>query len=366
MTETVDCVVIGAGVVGLAIARGLAMAGRDVIILDAADAIGTQTSSRNSEVIHAGIYYPKGSLKARLCVQGRDMMYAFCDSHGVVTKKTGKLIFASDNTEIAGLKALQEHSGDNGVPLTWLSADEVKKLEPQLKCVAALLSPETGIVDSHSFMLALQGDAEAHGAVLALNSPVTNGQTRDNGTELRVGGSESITLIAKTVINSAGLGAQTISNALQGLNPSTVPPLHYAKGNYFYLTGKAPFTRLIYPLPGRASLGLHYTLDLSGQGRFGPDVEWTESLSYAVDPDRAPMFYDAVRAYWPDLPDDALRPGYAGIRPKLQATGEVAKDFVIQLPQETGCSGYCALYGIESPGLTSSLAIADYVVERLA
>ncbi|MBT5240283.1 MAG: NAD(P)/FAD-dependent oxidoreductase [Rhodospirillaceae bacterium] len=366
MTEKVDCVVIGAGVVGLAIARGLAMAGREVITLEAADAIGTQTSSRNSEVIHAGIYYPKGSLKARLCVQGRDMMYAFCNSHGVVTKKTGKLVFAANDSEIAGLRALQEHSGSNGVPLAWLDAAEVRNLEPQLECAAALLSPETGIVDSHSFMLALQGDGEAHGAVIAFNSPVISGQTRNDGTELRVGGSEATTLVAKTAINCAGLGARAISSTVEGLDPATIPSLHYAKGNYFYLSGKAPFAKLIYPLPGKASLGLHYTLDLSGQARFGPDIEWTDSLSYAVDPERAPMFYDAVREYWPGLPDDALRPGYAGIRPKLQAKGGPAMDFVIQFPQETGCSGYCALYGIESPGLTSSLAIADYVVERLA
>lgn len=366
MTEKVDCVVIGAGVVGLAVARRLAMAGRDVIILEAADAIGTETSSRNSEVIHAGIYYPKNSLKARLCVQGRDLMYAFCESHGVVAKKTGKLVFAANESEITGLKTLQEHSGSNGVPLTWLDADEVRNLEPQLKCVAALLSPETGIVDSHSFMLALQGDAEANGAVIAFNSPVTGGQAQGEGTELRVGGADPTTLFAKTVVNCAGLGAQVISLAVEGLDRSAIPALHYAKGNYFYLSGKAPFTRLIYPLPGSASLGLHYTLDLSGQGRFGPDIEWTDTVSYAVDPDRASIFYDAVRAYWPDLPDGALRPGYAGIRPKLQAEGGPAMDFVIQLPQETGGSGYHALYGIESPGLTSSLAIADYVVERLA
>lgn len=366
MAETVDCVVIGAGVVGLAVARALAMADRDVIILEAADAIGTQTSSRNSEVIHAGIYYPKNSLKARLCVQGRELLYAFCDSHGVIAKKITKLVFAANESEVTDLKALQHHSGSNGVPLTWLSASDVKDLEPQLKCDAALLSPETGIVDSHSFMLALQGDAEANGSVLALNSPVISGQARDDGVELQVGGSESITLVAKTVINCAGLSTQAVSATIKNLSPTTIPPLHYAKGSYFYLSGKAPFSRLIYPLPAAASLGLHYTLDLSGQGRFGPDIEWTDSLSYEVDPTRAGAFYDAVRAYCPDLPDGALRPGYAGIRPKLQAKGEPAQDFVIQLPQETGCSGYCALYGIESPGLTSSLAIADYVVERLA
>jgi L-2-hydroxyglutarate oxidase LhgO len=365
MTETVECVVIGGGVVGLAVARAMAIAGREVIVLEAADAIGTVTSSRNSEVIHAGIYYPEGSLKARLCVRGREMMYAFCASHGVTAKKTTKLVFASDDTEIEGLKALQAHSGRNGVALDWLTADQVKELEPNLQCAAALMSPETGIVDSHSFMLALQGDAEAHGAVIAFNSPVTGGQSHTDGIELHVGGPEAMSVMGRTVINCAGLGAQTISTAISGLDPTTVPALHYAKGSYFYLTGKAPFSRLIYPLPGTASLGLHYTLDLSGQGRFGPDIEWTNSLSYAVEPTRADVFYKAVRKYWPGLPDDALRPGYAGIRPKLQAKGDPAKDFVILFPQDTGCSGYCALYGIESPGLTSSLAIAEYVTEHL-
>lgn len=366
MAETVDCVVIGAGVVGLAVARAMTMADRDVIILEATGAIGTQTSSRNSEVIHAGIYYPRNSLKARLCVQGREMLYAFCESHGVMAKKITKLVFAANEAEVTYLKALQHYSGSNGVPLPWLSVKDVQELEPQLKCEAALLSRETGIIDSHSFMLALQGDSEANGSVLALNSPVISGQARNNGVELQVGGSESVTLIAKTVINCAGLGSQAVSAAIEGISATTIPPLYYAKGSYFYLSGKAPFSRLIYPLPGAASLGLHYTLDLSGQGRFGPDIEWTDSLSYEVDPMRASAFYDAIRAYWPDLPAGALRPGYAGIRPKLQPKGKTEQDFVIQLPQETGCSGYCALYGIESPGLTSSLAIADYVVKRVA
>lgn len=363
MTDKVDCIVIGAGVIGLAVARAMALAGREVIVLEAADAIGTETSSRNSEVIHAGIYYPEGSLKARLCVEGRDKMYAFCDSHGVSAKKTGKLVFAADESEIDGLKALQAHAGRNGVPLDWLDQSEALALEPNLSCAAALLSPETGIVDSHGFMLALQGDAEAHGAVLAFNSPVAGGQVAGEALTLNVGGTDATTLSASTIINCAGLGAQAISHGLAGLDPGTVPELHYAKGNYFYLSGKPPFSRLIYPLPGTASLGLHYTLDMAGQARFGPDVEWTDTPSYAVDPTRADVFYDVVRKYWPDLPDGALRPGYAGIRPKLQAPGEPARDFVIQGPKETGIPGYCALYGIESPGLTSSLAIADYVMD---
>ncbi len=365
MTDSVDCVVIGAGAVGLAIARALAMAGQDVIVLEAADAIGTGTSSRNSEVIHAGIYYPEGSLKAHLCVRGRDMMYAFCADHGVTAKKTTKLVFAANDEETAGLKELQAHAGRNGVPLEWLARGEAKTLEPNLECAAALLSPETGIVDSHSFMLALQGDAENNGAVIAFNSPVVGGQADPSGIKLSVGGVEESTLNARIVVNCGGLGAQHISSRIEGVAPGTIPPLHFAKGSYFYLSGKPPFSRLIYPLPGTASLGLHYTLDLSGQARFGPDVEWVDEMSFDVDPARADLFYEAVRAYWPGLPDGALRPGYAGIRPKIQAPGEPAKDFSIQMPSDTGLPGYCALYGIESPGLTSSLAIAEYVAERL-
>lgn len=365
MTDRVDCVVIGAGVVGLAVARAMALAGREVVVLEAADAIGTATSSRNSEVIHAGIYYPEGSLKARLCVEGRELMYAFCKSHGVPAKKTTKLIFAASPSEIEGLKALQAHAGRNGVSLDWLSQAEAQAIEPNLSCAAALLSPETGIVDSHSFMLALQGDAETHGAVLAFNSPVTGGRTLSNTIALDVGGADKTSITCNTVINCAGLGAQTVSYKINGLDPATVPDLYYAKGNYFYLSGKPPFSRLIYPLPGTASLGLHYTLDMAGQARFGPDLEWVNKIGYEVDPERADVFYDAVRKYWHGLADGALRPGYAGIRPKLQAPGEPARDFAIQSPKETGIPGYCALYGIESPGLTSSLAIADYVVEQV-
>lgn len=365
VTDQADCVVIGAGVIGLAVARVLAKAGRDVIILESQDAIGTATSSRNSEVIHAGIYYPEGSLKARLCVRGRQQLYDFCSSHGVSAKKTGKLVFAATDEEAERLKSVQDHAAKLGVSLEWLGASEAQALEPQLKCTAALLSPETGIVDSHGFMLALQGDAEAHGATIAFNSPVVSGTSEASGIALNVGGASPMTLKSTTVVNCAGLGAQGVSKSIDGANPDSIPPLHYAKGSYFYLSGKAPFSRLIYPLPGSASLGLHYTVDLSGQARFGPDIEWTDTLSYAVDPSRAERFYDAIRKYWPDLPDGALRPGYAGIRPKIQAPGESAHDFEIQGPAETGAPGYSALYGIESPGLTSSLAIADTVAETL-
>ncbi len=365
MHDQVDCVVIGAGVVGLAVARALAMAGRDVIVVERRDSIGTETSSRNSEVIHAGIYYPQESLKARLCGQGRPLLYAFCESHGVTAKKTTKLVFASNDDEVEKLRQLQIHAQGNDVPLKWLDRAQARQLEPQLECAAALLSPDTGIVDSHGLMLALQGDAESHGAVIAFNSPVIQGTVKTGDVALEVGGTEPMSVSASLVVNCAGLGAQSVSCSIDGLDPTTVPPLHYAKGSYFYLSGKAPFTRLIYPLPGTASLGLHYTLDLSGQGRFGPDLEWIDTLSYDVDPNRAASFYEAIRKYWPALPDDSLRLGYAGIRPKIQAQGETAHDFVIQTPRETGVPGYCALYGIESPGLTSSLAIADYVAERV-
>lgn len=363
--ETVDCVVIGAGVVGLAVARAMARKGREVLILEAEEAFGSVTSARNSEVIHAGIYYPHGSLKERLCIEGRDKMYAFCHAYGVTYKRTTKLVFAADESEVPGLKKLLAHAAAGGVYMTYLPGAEARRLEPNLVCAAALLSPLTGIVDSHGLMLAILGDAEAHGAVIAYNSPVVGGEPADDGVILHAGGASPMRLKCRTAINCAGLSAQTVSRVVKGVKPDSVPPQHYAKGNYFYLSGKAPFQRLIYPLPGSHSLGLHYTLDLAGQGRFGPDVEWVDTINYDVDEGRAPSFYAAIRKYWPDLPDGALRPGYSGIRPKIQAKGEPAKDFVIHMPADTGVNGFVALYGIESPGLTASLAIADYVAERL-
>ena len=362
--ETADCVVIGAGVVGLAVARAMARKGRDVLILEAEEAFGTITSARNSEVIHAGIHYPSNSLKERLCVQGRDMIYTFCDAYGVTYKRTTKLVFATD-TEVDALKALQAHAARAGVYMTWLTGADAKRLEPNLHCAAALHSPLTGIIDSHGFMLAILGDAEAHGAVLAVKAPVLAGKATEDGIVLEVGGDAAMTLAARTVINSAGLGAQGLSKAIDGVKTVGIPPLHYAKGNYFYLSGKAPFTRLIYPLPGPASLGLHYTRDMAGQGRFGPDIEWVPEINYEVDEGRAPDFYAAIRQYWPDLPDGALRPGYAGIRPKIQAPGQPLQDFAIHGPAETGVNGFLALYGIESPGLTSSLAIAETVAAKV-
>ena len=364
--ETTDCVVIGAGVVGLAVARAMARKGREVLILESEDAFGTATSSRNSEVIHAGISYVHGSLKERLCVEGRDKLYAFCDAYGVTYKRVTKVVYAADDSQIDGLKKLQAHAAASGVYMTWMPRADVKRIEPNLECAAALHSPLTGIVDSHGYMLALLGDAEKSGAAIAYKSPVTGGRADGDGVILDIGGKDAMSLKARTVINCAGLGAQTISRSIAGIKPGSVPPQHYAKGNYFYLSGKPPFKRLVYPLPGKASLGLHYTLDLAGQARFGPDLEWVDTLDYQVDESREPSFYEAIRKYWPDLPDGALRPGYSGIRPKIQGPGESAKDFDIQTtPAETGINGFVALYGIESPGLTSSLAIADYVADRV-
>ncbi len=363
--ERVDCIVIGAGVVGLAVARAMARKGRGVIILEKADAFGTETSSRNSEVIHAGVFYVHGSLKERLCIEGRDKMYAFCDAYGVAYKRTTKLIYAAQESEIEGLRALQKHARDSGVHLTWMSSSDARRLEPELHCAAALHSPLSGIVDSHALMLAFLGDAEAHGASIAYNSPVVGGAAGDAGVEIETGGPDAMRLQARTVINCAGLGAQRVGRAVNGVRPESVPPQHLAKGSYFYLSGKPPFSRLIYPLPGRASLGLHYTRDLAGQGRFGPDLEWVEAVDYHVQEQRERLFYEEIRRYWPGLPDGALRPGYSGVRPKIQGPGEPAKDFVIQMPQETGVNGFVALYGIESPGLTSCLAIADWVAERI-
>jgi L-2-hydroxyglutarate oxidase LhgO len=367
MSEQADAVVVGAGVIGLAIARRLAVAGREVIVLEAAEAIGTVTSSRNSEVIHAGIYYATGSLKAQLCVAGRDALYRYCTEHGIPHRRLTKLIVATDESQLPALSALRRQSVVNGAgDLRPLTGAEAKALEPALACVAALESPTTGIVDSHAYMLSLRGDAEAHGAAFALNAPMIGGRVGDDMIELRVGGTEPLTLRCRTVVNSAGLGAQAVARSIAGVPPHTIPPLHYAKGNYYAPAGVRPaFTRLVYPMPNSAGLGVHVTLDMDGRMRFGPDVEWVDRISYDVDPARAASFYEAVRTYWPGLPDGCLQPAYSGIRPKLQAPGEPARDFVIQGPREHGIPGLVNLYGMESPGLTSSLAIADYVSEMI-
>ncbi len=360
--ERVDCVVIGAGVVGLALARTLALRGREVVVLEAEDRIGTGISSRNSEVIHAGIYYPTGSLKARLCVAGNRALYAFCAARGVAHRRCGKLIVAKDAGEVEALTDIRTQARANGVAdLQWLAAAEAQALEPRLRCTAALLSPSTGIIDSHGLMRALRQDAEEHGAAVVLKSPVLGGRSTAAGLEVRVGGAEPMTLLADQVCNAAGLGAQAVARGFEGITPDSVPDLHLAKGNYYSLSGAAPFSHLVYPVPSHGGLGVHLTLDLGGQARFGPDVEWLERENYDVDPRRADGFYAAIRTYWPDLAEGALQPAYAGIRPKLHGPGEPAPDFLIQREAAHGVPGLVNLFGIESPGLTACLTLAEEV-----
>ena len=361
-----DCVVIGAGVVGLAVARALALRGREVMVLEAEGAIGTGTSSRNSEVIHAGIYYPQGSLKARMCVAGKALLYAYAAERGVPHRRCGKLIVATSPAQVGELEAIVAKARANGVDdLVILTGDEARALEPQLACVAAILSPSTGIVDSHALMLSLQGDLENAGGVLALKSPVMRAECAEGAIVLFA--EDGTALRCASVVNSAGLLAPGLASRFEGLPREAVPTAYFAKGNYFTLAGRAPFTRLIYPVPEAAGLGVHLTLDLGGQAKFGPDVQWVASPDdLVVDARRGDAFYAEVRKYWPALPDGALLPGYAGIRPKISGRGEAACDFVIQGPAEHGVPGLVNLFGIESPGLTSSLAIADHVAQLLA
>jgi L-2-hydroxyglutarate oxidase LhgO len=365
--EEVDCVIIGAGVLGLATARSLSAAGLQVIVLEAAGAIGTGVSSRNSEVIHAGIYYQPGSLKAALCVQGRAALYAYCTDRDVPHRRIGKLLVATDESQLAALVAIAERAVNNGVAdLVSLSSAAVRALEPAVNCKAAILSPSTGIVDTHALMLALQADAEARGAIVALNSHVCFGEIRNESILLNIGFDAPMWLRARRVVNAAGLDASAVARSLRGFPANLAPPIFYAKGNYFGLTGvPPPFQRLIYPIPDEAGLGVHVTLDLNGRVRFGPDVEWIKDIDYHLDPGAARGFYDSIRRYWPGLPDGALTPDYAGIRPKLVGQGQPAVDFIIQGSRDHGIAGLVNLFGIESPGITASLAIADMVRREL-
>jgi len=365
--DEVEAVVVGAGVIGLAVARALALAGRDVIVLEKAYTIGFETSSRNSEVIHGGLYYPQGSLKATACVEGRLRLYDYCREHGVPHAALGKLIVATSEEEIAGVEKIEAAAKANGVDnLEWLTVAQATRLEPELRCVAALLSPSTGIVDSHALMLAYQGEAEDNGAMVAFKTPLLGGKVRADGFELTVGGDEPATIRCRYLVNAAGLHAPALARAIEGIPLDTIPPAYFCRGCYFTLAGRTPFRRLIYPVPVPGGLGVHITLDLAGQARFGPDVEWIDDVDYAVDPRRCDSFYAAVRRYWPWLKDGALQPGYAGIRPKISGPNEPAADFVVQGPLEHGVPGLVNCYGIESPGLTASLPLADAVARQLA
>ena len=358
--------VIGAGVVGLACARAAALAGHEVIVAEATGGIGNGVSSRNSEVIHAGMYYPTGSLRARHCVRGRRMLYAFCASHGVPHDKVGKLIVATDEKQTGKIEAIYKQGQTNGVEgLEFLGGNAARALEPALNCVAAMLSPETGIIDSHSFMLALQGDLEDRGGMIAFNTRIERLTPSASGWQVTFGGAEGGTLDVDAVVNSAGLGAQAIARATEGYPASRVPKLVLAKGNYFGFAGRPVFSHLIYPAPVEGGLGTHVTLDMAGRMRFGPDVEWIDTESYSVDPKRADSFYASIRTYFPGLPDDSLVPDYCGIRPKLTGKGEPAADFLIDGPADHGLRRLVHLFGIESPGLTSSLSIAEDVARML-
>ncbi len=366
--DRIDCTVIGAGVIGLAVARALALAGREVLVIEAADGIGTQTSSRNSEVIHAGIYYPKGSLKARLCVRGRDRLYAYAAERAIGHERLGKLIVATGEDQLAKLHQIKAAAQACGVDdLSLLDKAAAQRLESQLACVAALHSPSTGIIDSHALMLSYEGDAEAKGAVFAFDTKIESGEITPQGIVLRAtGDGKSYEFLSHSLVNAAGLGAQDIAGKLAGLPQRHIPPLSFARGCYFTLSGKAPFSRLIYPVPVDGGLGVHLTLDLAKQARFGPDVEWIERVDYTLDEKRGQSFYADIRRYWPSLADGRLQPGYTGVRPKLSKPGEPAADFVISGPVDHGIAGLVNLFGIESPGLTASLAIADNVAAKLA
>jgi len=385
--DSTDVLVVGAGVVGLAIARALAKAGLEVIVIEREPRFGAGVSSRNSEVIHAGLHGAPGSLKARLCVRGKHLLYEFCKRHGVAYRRCGKLLVASGAAEEAQLQALMQRAQAHGVDdLSLLDGAAARRLEPAVACTAAVLSPSSGIVDSHGLMTALLGDAQAHGALLACHSSLAAAYPKGSGWHVQVAtgpGAMPFDLHARWLVNAAGLQAQAVAAAIEGFPAAAIPPRYLAKGHYFSLAGRAPFQRLIYPLPADGGLGVHLTLDLGGQARFGPDVEWLnepvrkaagagsgastdKTLNYDVDDSRIPAFEDAVRRYWPGLPTGVMTPAYSGIRPKLSGPGRSAADFCIAGPAQHGCTGVVHLFGIESPGLTACLAIAEQVAEIVA
>lgn len=365
--DHVDCVVAGAGVVGLAIARALSIAGREVLIIDAAEGLGFGTSGRGSGVIHAGLYYPPGSLKARLCVAGRDSLYAYAEAHGVPYRQPGKLVVATTDAERETLAEIAERATANGVTdIEMLDAAAARALEPALICTAALLSASTGVIHVDVLMRALFDEAETCGAVSAFSAPLVAAHRERSGFELEIGGATPMRIGCRQLVNAAGHGAPALARAIEGMPPQQVPNGYFAKGNYFALDGRAPFARLVYPVPVAGGVGTHLTIDVAGTARFGPDVEWVEVLDYTVDPARAQGFYADVRRWWPDLPDGALRASHAGIRPKIAPPGAPGRDFVIEGEGAHGVAGLVNLFGIESPGLTSSLAIGDHVAGLLA
>ncbi len=358
----VDALVIGGGVIGLAVARALALAGMDVVIAERAQQFGMETSSRNSEVIHAGIYYPPGSLKAQMCIEGRDLLYAFCDARGVAHRRCGKFIVATKDAQVPGLEKILGNARASGVDdLQWVDGDAVRALEPDILCERAILSPSTGIIDSHGYMMALLGEAEAHGAVLACHTDVTAIRRSGANWAVHVGGDEAPALVARRVINCAGLWASETARLVEGMDAASVPDTRYAKGCYFSYTGKTRFRHLIYSVPEPGGLGTHLTLDMAGGARFGPDVEWIDALDYEVPPSRHAKFLAAVRSFWPGVDPDKLQPAYAGVRPKIGGPEDPAADFRFSAPADHGVAGVFNLFGIESPGLTASLAIAGHV-----
>jgi L-2-hydroxyglutarate oxidase LhgO len=364
--EQIDCIVVGAGVIGLACARALAMAGVQTLVLEAESRIGSGVSSRSSEVIHAGLYYAPGSLKAKFCVQGRQMLYRYLDERHLPHRRLGKLVVATEDADLVPLAELLSRARTNGVDhLEMLDATQAALLEPMLRCCGALHSPDTGIVDSHALMLSLSGDLQSHGGSIALRSPMRQATWHDGAWQLTTGTSEAYPIRCSVLVNAAGLSAQSVAATVEEYPPQRIPPLRLSRGNYFSLTQRAPFGRLIYPLPGDGGIGVHLTLDMGGAARFGPDVEWIDRIDFNVDPDRAAFFYRSIRTFWPQLPDGALQPAYAGIRPKLSGPGEPARDFVIDGPGQHGLAGLIHLFGFESPGLTSALAVGQHVAELI-